>query len=827
MPTLATAVRDGDGASGPDLRLLAPAMAAWGVCAATLELPPLVTLGAAMVTLVATVLVPLLLSRRSSLRHAHRDSVDRRSVRATVALAGVAIALVLSSTAAHRGARQAGPLPTLAAEKAVVTVVATVRSDPRLLPATDERPAASALVTVRVTEVRARARTTSVNTPVVVFGDPVLTQLRWSETVRLTGRLSAAEPGESVEAVMRLRGVPERIESAGPLFAAAEFARDRLRAAVGRLPADARGLVPALVIGDRSLTPDDLTEAMRATGLTHLSAVSGTNVSFVLMAVMLLVRVGGVPRRARPTVGLVAVLLFVVLARPDPSVLRAAVMGAVGLIGVTASRRAVGAPALGLAVIVLLVSDPWLARSHGFALSVLASAGLLLFARPWAEALARYLPARVRPLAFAVAVPMAAQATCGPVIVLLQGGLPAYGVLANVLAAPLVAPVTLAGLATAVVALVNVPFAGLVAWVAGVPALGIAAIARSLSTLPGGVVPWPDGALGAVLLVVLTCLVIVMWPAVMRILGRWSKRARLLTAVALLGVWISWMVPLPRPSVMSGPWAFAACDVGQGDALVLPTGEPGHAVLVDTGRDPRLVDRCLDALGVTVLDALVLTHYDGDHMQGLDGAVSDRVVSALVVSEAVDGAGRPRQIDDLAGRYGIPVTTARRGQVFEWSGVRAVVLNPQRGATDASMNDASLVLDLRTRSIRALLLADVEQNGSRAVLRALKAEADPTPIDVVKVSHHGSAHVADDLYQALRPRLAVISVGAENDYGHPAPSVLAQLSAAGTVVWRTDYAGTVVVGTTSEHTTPPVPLQHPGGGITPTELWVKGLRTAR
>jgi ComEC/Rec2-related protein len=169
------------------------------------------------------------------------------------------------------------------------------------------------------------------------------------------------------------------------------------------LPDDVRGLLPGLVVGDTSRTPLSLTDAMLATGMTHLSAVSGSNVAVVLAAAMGLCQMIGVRRRWRPPVGLLLLTAFVVLARPEPSVLRAGVMGVIGLLGLSASRRRMGVPALSGAVLVLLCIDPWLSRSFGFALSTLATLGLLLFARAWGQWFAQFLPLPLKGLGLAIA----------------------------------------------------------------------------------------------------------------------------------------------------------------------------------------------------------------------------------------------------------------------------------------------------------------------------------------------------------------------------------------------------------------------------------------
>ncbi len=190
------------------------------------------------------------------------------------------------------------------------------------------------------------------------------------------------------------------------------------------------------MIGDTSRTPTDLTDAMLATGMTHLSAVSGSNVAIVLAVALGAGGLLGLRRRARPLFALLLLAGFIVLARPEPSVIRAGAMGAIGLLGLSQSRRAAGIPVLSAAVLALLVIDPWLARSYGFALSTLATLGLLLFVRDWGAAIGARLPRRIRSWGPALAIPIAAQAMCAPVVVLLQGSVSTVGVLANLLAAP-------------------------------------------------------------------------------------------------------------------------------------------------------------------------------------------------------------------------------------------------------------------------------------------------------------------------------------------------------------------------------------------------------
>ncbi|MDO5710159.1 MAG: ComEC/Rec2 family competence protein [Micrococcales bacterium] len=765
-----------------DLRLLVPAAFAWMLMVVLLGLPvagPGPCL-AAVATAAGGGLVAAAI-RRSGARE------RSRRVASIVALTTLVVMLVGSAAAAHLAIRSVGPMPELATKRAVVTLQGRVEEDPRALQPDPRRPEPGYAARLLVTEVVARGVRTSVRTPVLLLGDADLATLHWREEVRVTGRVAAAGSGERVVALVRVTGRAQRVEAAGLVAQVAEHSRSRLRQAVQPLPEDARGLVPALVIGDRSLTPPRLTDAMKATGMTHLTAVSGSNVSVILAAVVLLCGVLGVPRSRRPWVAGLALAAFVVLARPDPSVIRAATMGAVGLLGVLVSRRAAGPPALSAAVVILLCIDPWLARSHGFALSALATLGLLLFARPWGAALSRYLPRRARILGEAAAIPLAAQAMCAPVVVLLQGSVPLIGVLANLVAAPLVPPATIAGVLAALTSAVWLPAGMLCAWVAALPAAGIAEVAHRLAPVPFGTMPWPDGTPGALLLAALFLAGLLAAPWLAH-----QARRHPVIAVGLLVVAVSAVWPTPGGS-MPADWEFAACDVGEGDATAVATG-PGRAVLVDVGPDPEPVRACLDRLGVTDVDALFLTHYHADHVAALVGAVAGRRVHALYVSPLPDPADQAQAVTDWAAGAGLTPVVVQTGDRFRFGQVTARARWPSRIIHAGSMpNNAGITLEVTTAHLQLLLLADLEREAAAEVARDLRADPAPRPFDVVKVAHHGSANQAPNLVRLVAAPVAVISVGAQNGYGHPAGRTLDLLRDSGATILRTDRDGDIVL----------------------------------
>lgn len=784
-----------------DLRLLLPAVVAWAVSAATLGLTPPALGVTALACVVVAVLVlwgahPLRVRGRGQPRGGSafgRPSGTRGVARwqGPLVLLLAAVALVLASTAGHSAVRESGPVRALARERATVEVTGVVTRDPVVVGGRRLEGSAVRLV-LRVEEVTGRGRKARVSTPVLVMGEAAWQRVQWHERIAVRGTLLESQPGDDVVAVLRPRSDPRSVARPGVVARAAEHLRAGLREAAATLPPDARGLLPALVIGDTSRTPPDLTEAMLATGMTHLSAVSGSNVAIVLSFALGGATLLGVRRRWRPVVAATVLAGFVVLARPEPSVVRAAAMGTIGLIGLSRSRRAAGIPVLSAAVVALLVVDPWLSRSYGFALSTLATVGLLLFTRTWGEGIGRRLPHHLRSWGPAIAIPVAAQAMCAPVVVLLQGSVSVVGVLANLLAAPLVAPATVVGVAAAGLAPLWPFGARMLCWVGALPTLGIARVARTCATIPGGTLPWPDGAAGAVLLTAVTVLVLLS--------GRWwAHRARLHPVVAAAVALLLLAAAAPTSAVTwpAAGWRFVACDVGQGDALVLAT-TPGHAVLVDAGPDPTAVNACLRRLGVEVLDSVVLSHFHADHVDGMPGALAGREVREILATPVREPADQWEQVQSWARARGIPVRDLVAGDHLSWPGLVADVWWPARRIAAGSVpNNASVVLAVRSGPVDLLLLGDVEREAAHALLLQLRRDpemaARAAGLDVLKVAHHGSGNFDEGLLEEVRAPLAVVSVGQDNDYGHPSPKALEVLRRNGYAVLRTDQRGDVAV----------------------------------
>ncbi|MFN8081579.1 MAG: ComEC/Rec2 family competence protein [Kineosporiaceae bacterium] len=832
--------------TGPDLRLVPAAVVSWAAGWWATAQPYGCAAGVAAGCAVVAVVVGL----RSHRRGGRRGSGSSRRWAAQVVLVAACVLVVLCSAAVGTALRTAGPFPGWIAQRAVVQVTGTVATDPHAVPpgpwdTPGEGSAASRwVVRVAAEQVGARGVAHRVHAPVVVLGGEGWQRLHVGQPVRLDARSSPTEAGDDVLAMLTALGPPRVLGEGRWWWRVAQTVRTALRASLTGLPEAPAGLLPSLVLGDTSALPPQVEADLQGSGLTHLTAVSGANVAILLGAVAAVAARAGLRLRLRVLSCALTLVAFVVVARPEPSVLRAAVMGAVGLAGLVLARRGRRVPMLAAAVIVLLCLDPYLARSAGFALSVVATGSLLLLAPPWARRLEARLP---RPAALALAAPAAAQAACGPVIVLLQPAVSTVAVPANLLADPAVMPATVIGVLAAVVA----PF-----WPGGAHALAavgclatwwITQVAARFAHLPGANLPWLPSARPVVAAVVLAGCTAVVVAVTLLVPARATRstagagslprpgalprpglRRRPAVALALVVLMItvlavgwwgrSWWLPWLglRGPAPPADWVVAQCDVGQGDALVVRSGQR-RALVIDTGPEPGAVDRCLGDLGVSVVDLVMLSHFHADHVTGLPGVLSGRSVAQVLTGPVARPRPQAQAVADEVARAGVHLTTvttdiagtfgADGWQVHWYLAVPPVPTGELQ--EDAQVNETSLVTFAVVQTpdgarLRLAALGDLEVGGQEWLDSALHGElgraartagalGDDGRVDVVKVAHHGSAKQDPRLYGDLAPRLALIGVGVDNDYGHPARSALSMLTRLGVTVARTDTDHRVAV----------------------------------
>jgi competence protein ComEC len=591
-------------------------------------------------------------------------------------------------------------------------------------------------------------------------------------------RLSQTLEPEANAAVARAREPPLLLAEPQLPDAVVEHLHQGLREAVSGLAKRPRALVPALVVGDISAMDDDLRDEFKATGLTHLTAVSGANLTILLGCAALLV--GRFFRGWKLRMLLVGVVaFFVLLCRSEPSVLRAAVMGVIGLSALGWGRTSAAMRFLCWAVIVLLFADPWMAVSTAFCLSVAATAGIVCWAQPWALLLGRRIPLW---LAEAICVPLAAQLATQPIIVAISGQLSLVGVLANMIAAPLVAPATILGFAALAIAVVSPWLAAIPGTMAGWFAQGLCWISEFCAGFPGAVIEMDSSPLAIALVVVGGLGAVLVLPRV------WSSAPLSIgLAVALI---LAILQPVPQLGWPPDGWAMVSCDVGQGDATVFNAGG-SSAFLVDTGPEPTAVDNCLRELGISNVTEL-LSHLHADHVGGLSAVGRGRTLQAVILSEVHSPESAWRTVNELSANS--ELITATPGMVFRVGALRVEVLatkpfsgNPAASEGESSAeNDSSLVIRVDSGEFSAVVAGDVEESGQRNAL-----QSDHLDADVLLIPHHGSAHQLPDFLHAVSPDIALISVGRGNSYGHPAPSLLALLG--NITVYRTDLNGSVAV----------------------------------
>ncbi|WP_353987965.1 ComEC/Rec2 family competence protein [Ruicaihuangia caeni] len=616
--------------------------------------------------------------------------------------------------------------------------------------------------------------------PVRVFTQPPAGTAPGAVLAVSSASAREAEPGDRAVILLRARSL-EMLLAPPPLLGAAEQLREGFRDLAQELPGDGGGLLPGLAIGDTTAVSERLDRAMKDSSLSHLTAVSGANCAIVTGLLVALGTALGWSRAWRVIAALTALLGFVVLVTPEPSVLRAAVMATIVLVSLTTGRPQRGVPVLTCSVSALLLHDPWLSRDYAFALSVAATAGLLLLSVPIGRFFSRCMPER---LAAVIAIPTAAQLACQPILILLEPSIPLYGVPANLLAGPAAPVATVLG-SLACVLLPALPWlAGALAWVAWLPSAWIAAVAHVSAALPLARLSWPEGWVGAALLALLTGLVLA------AALSHRRKRELAMTAIIVLAATAGATAVADSIRAMGRPsdWHIALCDVGQGDAAVV---RDGHQVLlVDTGASPELLSDCLHWLGVTRLDVLVLTHFDHDHSGGADAVLARS--DLVIASDPEDDADA--QLLEAFRASGAAVELVRAGRSGTLGSHEWRVLWPS-GNGPSKGNDGSVVISITplpgctNGCLSSLWLGDLGQDAQVM----LSASARLGRFDVVKVSHHGSADQHPPLYRAIRARLGLIGVGADNGYGHPAPAVLRLLEESDGAIARTDVDGMVLI----------------------------------
>ncbi len=607
-------------------------------------------------------------------------------------------------------------------------------------------------------------------------------------TVRVFGDLGEAWGAGAAVATLTAHRAPEIVSDGGFVLRGAAVLRDKFITRAARLPGSGAELLPGLAVGDTRAVSANVEQAMLHSGLSHLTAVSGANCAIVTAIAFGAAALCRAPRSVRVAIALTTLAGFVVLVTPEPSVVRAATMSAIALLALLLGRTRIGGAVLALAVVVIVVADPWIAISAGFALSVASTTALLFLMSPLALGLSRFVPL---PLAWAVAAPLSAQLACGPIIALFSNEQSLVSVLANLLATPVAPVVTVVGMIGCLMAPFP-PLANLAVASAWLPAQWIASTAEVSASLPGVVVPVVAGPIAAVAVTLMSVAVaIVIIRPNSRFFDVGNGRIAQPIAVFVVCCTLAWgasaallrtvLAPVGVPS----NWAIAACDVGQGDAFVVR--DASRVALIDTGETPEALQACMRRLDVHHIDVLVLTHFDLDHIGGAS-AVLGRVDTVLF------GTSDSPESDALLlslQREGAVVQQVTSGMSGTLGDAKLRVLWPRSGErVFAPGNAQSVVVSIdHSSGLSMLALGDLGESSQRAL-----AIAHPyMRADVVKVAHHGSADQYGELYDGLGASIALIGVGEGNLFGHPRQEILDVLTQAGMHTVRTDRDGLTVL----------------------------------
>ena len=747
-----------------DLRLLVPGLVAWGVAALGIWIRP----GWGGVAVLGAAAIVALLAARGR----------RNSPVVQVSMMSALAALMLMSVALGEQYREHPALSS--AEGSEVSVTVSLRE-------TFTPGARSLSVTIHRVDDHAIA---GAGIGALAVGAQLGERTPYGSTAQFRGYLQRGDRWDNESWTLLVRGEPERVEPPGWFLSGSDSLRKGLLERSQALEGDGGRLLPGLAIGDTSAVDRGLVQAMRDTSLSHLVAVSGANCAIVVGIVVGVISVFRGGLWAQLVGGTLALAGFVVLVTPEPSIVRASIMAVIVLVFLALNKPLKGIPVLGLTVLIILAVNPWMALDFAFALSVLASGGILLLVGPLSDLLGTIAP---RWLAVVLAIPIAAQVACQPALILLNPVVPVWSVVANALAAPAAPIATILGMLVSLLGPFIPLAADALAWLAWWPSAFVAFVGRFFASFSLVSIPFAPGLPGVLLMAG------VAYGGVAAVLLKhpshrlWRRLSGTLMSVSLAIVVLGYQVPgiIASASVPKN-WVIAQCDVGQGDALLVRTA--GRNILIDTGKYPEKLSSCLRFLGVDHVDLAIISHFDADHV-GAWPVIADRVKQVWM------GPILEREHEEIASALesaGATVLQVSAGTHLEVGDYRLRVLWPPSQSFVEPGNDSSVVIALEggpgcEGCISAVFLGDLGEQAQRILM----GREDFEPVGLVKVSHHGSRDQFEGLYRALAADVGLIGVGEENTYGHPTSGALGILEAAGTTPLRSDLRGIVTVSSSA------------------------------
>ncbi len=635
---------------------------------------------------------------------------------------------------------------------------------------------------IRVKSILVDGKITSIRIPVRIYTNSTIIYYP-GEVIKVVGNLGLTNE-RRVSASLSSNKI-EIISIGNILDQGTNAIRSAFRAELRARNSDAAALIPGVVLGDTSLQSSEFTLIMRRVGLTHITAVSGANLaivtSFILWICQWILR----GRRKRIVVTVVFLIGFIFLVRASPSVLRAAVMAAVLLFAKAEGEKTQSVPALGAAISLLLLLDPFQGVDAGFALSVLATSGIIFLSKPISKFLQIRLP---RFIAESLAIPIAATMLCTPVIAALSGQISLTSIPVNAIVAPAIAPLTVIGFSAALLILVlprvstlllnlGEPIAYFITWVANIG--GGAPVLKIASGFHGWGISVALLA-GAIYLFIK--------------FRRYWKFVLLISLIPFLYLQTSWY----SGGFPGKNWRVLQCDVGQGDAMLIRTA-PHNAIVIDVGPEANAIDTCLRSAGITQIDLLILSHFHADHVAGLAGALRNRKLISVWVNQSQSPIFEYRQ--SIALLIGYEIKKVKLGDRIEFSTnygkFSATVLWPKNSNSGenseklaeegSAINNGSIAISFDLAGVSIFTAGDLEPAPQSELLQS----GALSHVAVLKMFHHGSKFQDFAAIKRLSPSVALISVGSGNPYGHPSRETIVNLEQIGTKTLRTDLAGAI------------------------------------
>jgi competence protein ComEC len=555
------------------------------------------------------------------------------------------------------------------------------------------------------------------------------------------------------------------------------------------LPTQQAGLLNGMLIGYREGLPEEVQEAFSNSGLTHIMAVSGANVAFLILPLNFLLKLVRVKRTVANLLIIGFLILFVFVTGFEPSVLRAVIMAIILLVSAILYREPDTYAAIALSCIVLLAVNPCMLFNIGFQLSYAATLSIVMLYRNIKKPVSRFV--KQEWIAEILGATVAAQLGVLPITLICFNKVSVIAILPNLLAVPMLELITILGSLMALLGQVSLFFSQLIGYLNCIFLSAVLYITKMASSIPFAVL---KTATPSIILAIAYYIAIwfLLWYKPSKNISLKPRHAAI--ALSFTAVFVLSIVLQPQRLEV------VFLDVGEGDSAFIRT-YAGKTVLIDGGGSASpgrasaigrsvVVPFLLDS-GVSRLDAIVATHPHTDHIQGLEDVLEQIRVDRLIIPSMSDESGFA-ELFEIAGRKGVPVSRCSNGNVIRLDEkTRFEVVNPEKDCLvdDDTLNNASLVLKLIYGRTDILFTGDAESAAEEEML----AGGAPLDADVIKIGHHGSkTSTSAEFLEKVKPQAAVISVG-HNNFGHPSQATLDLLEQTGVRLFRTDECGAVIL----------------------------------